>query len=73
MLADSLTLHVHFRSCQSGITVETLGLLGKVSGGAIQVVQNVSAIPSDVHPRNKLNGEFDGALPALPPAVLGDL
>lgn len=45
--------------------METLGLLSKVSTGAIQVVQNVSAIPSDVHPRNKLNGEFVGILQHL--------
>jgi hypothetical protein len=44
-------------SCESGITNATLGLLSKVAGGSIQVIQNVAAISTDVHPRNKLNGK----------------
>eukprot|EP00884_Botryococcus_braunii_P004643 jgi/Botrbrau1/1417/Bobra.0063s0113.1 len=46
------------RSCELGITAATLGMLNKVAGGCIQVIQNVTALPSDVHPRNKLNGSL---------------
>lgn len=46
------------RSCEAGITAATLGMLSKVAGGCIQVIQNVTALPSDVHPRNKLNGSL---------------
>lgn len=42
-------------SCQVGIQRSALGMLGKVWGsGSLYVVQNLSIIPTSVHPRNKL-------------------
>lgn len=48
-------------SCEAGILRSAVGMLGKVwSSGSLAVVQNLSIIPTSVHPRSKLHG----ALPA---------
>eukprot|EP00208_Stichococcus_sp_RCC1054_P000268 CAMPEP_0206148794 /NCGR_PEP_ID=MMETSP1473-20131121/37437_1 /ASSEMBLY_ACC=CAM_ASM_001109 /TAXON_ID=1461547 /ORGANISM="Stichococcus sp, Strain RCC1054" /LENGTH=396 /DNA_ID=CAMNT_0053546217 /DNA_START=1065 /DNA_END=2255 /DNA_ORIENTATION=- len=55
-LSDPLLAPFRSSSCESGILRSAVGMLGKVwSSGSLAVVQNLSIIPTSVHPRSKLH------------------
>lgn len=55
-LSDPLLAPFRSSSCEAGILRSAVGMLGKVwSSGSLAVVQNLSIIPTSVHPRSKLH------------------